>query len=279
MTANPALRKTNTIPVAELAAALAASRDVVLLDVRFAPGRTGLKESYIAGHLPGAIYIDLATELADAGGPDKGRGSNPLPNPAKLEADLRRKGVGRDSTVVVYDDGNGAPAARAWWTLTWAGLPDVRILDGGIAAWKAAGHALESGEVEPRRPGDVVIDAGKLPSLDAVAAASFAGKGILVDVRPAATFGGQGTGHIPGARNFPANRLLGPDGRLASAPELAQRLREAAIDTTRPLAAYCGGGVAAALFTLALAEIGTEVALYPGSWSEWTADRTRPIEL
>lgn len=279
MTDNPAVRKTNTITVAGLAETIAANLDLVLLDVRFAPGRTGLKESYLAGHLPGAIYIDLATELADAGGRERGRGSNPLPDPARLQADLRGKGVGRDSTVVVYDDGNGAPAARAWWTLTWAGLPDVRILDGGLAAWKAAGHPLESGEVEPRRPGDVVIDAGKLPSIDIVAAGSFADRGILVDVRPAATFGGQGTGHIPGARNFPADRLLGPDGRLAGAPELAERLREAAIDTTRPLAAYCGGGVAASLFTLALAEIGTEVALYPGSWSEWTADTARPIEL
>jgi thiosulfate/3-mercaptopyruvate sulfurtransferase len=179
--------------------------------------------------------------------------------------------------VVVYDDTNGAPAARAWWVLKWAGIPDVKLLDGGLSAWKSAGHPLSSGEVLPQRQGDVEVGVDRLPFLRADDAATFPANGTLIDVRPPAQFGDD-AGHIPGAKSFPAERLLGPDNKLLAKSEIADRMRQAGIDLSRPLAAYCGGGVASTLFVLALAESDQEVSLYPGSWSEWTFDGRRPIE-
>ena len=278
MTLNPALRQTNKISPDELASALAAGEDLVLLDVRHTPGQSGRKASYLAEHLPGARYIDLSTELADPQARQAGRGNNPLPDPAKLEGDLRRLGVNRTSSVIVYDDTNGAPAARAWWVLTWAGLGGVRVLDGGLTAWKAAGHPLAEGEVVAGSSGDVRLQIGRLPFLHIDEAGAFPRVGTLVDVRPAAYFSGDGKGHIPGAKSFPVQLLLRSDNRLVSGPELIEKLQAADVDIAKPVAAYCGGGVASTLFTLALAEIGKEVALYPGSWSEWTADNSRPVE-
>lgn len=278
MTQNPALRRPNTIAVDEFATSIGSRDGVVLLDVRFTPGHPGRKESYLAGHIPGALYLDLPTELADPTARARGRGSNPLPDPAKLQTDLRRLGVNNTSSVIVYDDTNGAPAARAWWVLTWAGLPHVKILDGGLTAWKAADHPLAIGETVAATDGHVELAPGKLPSLGADEAGSFPEIGALVDTRPAASFSGNGNAHIPGARSFPAELLLRPDNALISGTELAGRLKLAGIDLSRPIAAYCGGGVASSLFTLALANVGKEVSLYPGSWSEWTADGSRPVE-
>ena len=278
MTLHPSLRSPNTISVDELAAQLTANRDIALIDVRFMPGKPGRRDSYLEAHLPGALYIDLPTELADPVARAEGGGSNPLPDPTRLQADLRRLGIGRSCSVVVYDDSNGAPAARAWWVLRWAGIADAKLLDGGLNAWKAAGLRLTSGEVLPRQSSDIEVRAGALPFLQADEAAAFPAKGTLVDVRPLAQFGADGTGHIPGAKSFPAEQLLGPDKKLLARSEIAARLEQAGIDIARPLATYCGGGIASTLFVLALAEIEKEVSLYPGSWSEWIAGGRRPIE-
>lgn len=279
MTSNPSLRPSNLISAEDLAIALDDDANLVLLDVRFTPGKPGRKDSYLKEHLPKAHYIDLPTELADPAAREQGRGSNPLPRIEQLAQDLRRLGVSEGSRIVVYDDSNGAPAARAWWTLTWAGLRDVQLLDGGIAGWKASGKAVETGEGVVPATGDVELTAGALPSIDVEEVASLPARGILVDVRPAASFSGEGTGHIPGAKNFPANHLIGTDGKLISTDELKGKLTEAGIDLAQPIAAYCGGGIASSLFTLALSEIGKEVILYPGSWSEWVTDKNRPVEF
>ncbi|MGP4727551.1 sulfurtransferase [Agrobacterium deltaense] len=279
MTANPSLRPSNLISADDLATALDDGTNLVLLDVRFTPGKPGRRGSYLEEHLPGARYIDLPTELADPAAREHGRGSNPLPRIERLAEDLRRLGVTKGSRIVVYDDTNSAPAARAWWTLTWAGLADVQLLDGGIAGWKASGGRVETGEGLVPSTGDVQLAAGALPSIDVAEVASLPAKGVLVDVRPASSFRGGGNGHIPGAKSFPVDRLIGTDGKLIAPDELKQKLREADIDLSQPIAAYCGGGIASSLFTLALSEIGKDVALYPGSWSEWTANKSRPVEL
>ncbi|WP_164901698.1 sulfurtransferase [Neorhizobium lilium] len=279
MTSNPYLRRANTISAEDLSTLLGKAANLVLLDVRFTPGKPGRRESYLQDHLPEAHYIDLPTELADPVARQQGRGSNPLPAVSNLQDDLRKLGVFRDSQIVVYDDTNGAAAARAWWTLIWAGVAEVRILEGGISAWKAAGYPRASGEIGIVQPGDIELKPGKLVSLHVEQVAAFPQHGTLVDVRPAAAFSGEGTGHIPGAKSFPADRLVDPDGKFVAEEQLRQRLRDADIDIDRPLAAYCGGGIASSLFTLALAQIGKDVALYPGSWSEWTSDPNRPVEV
>jgi len=251
----------------DLATALAEDEPPVLLDVRWALGRTDGHERYLAGHLPGAVYVDLDTELAAPARPSVGR--HPLPAPADLEAAARRWGVREGSAVVVYDDAGGMSAARAWWLLRWAGLGSVRLLDGGLAAWTAGGRSLAAGAVLPE-PGDLVVRPGALATswsgalLDARAAERYAGLVEPVDPR---------AGHIPGAVSVPTAGSLLADGRFA--PDEVLRARFAALDG--PVAVYCGSGVTAAHEIAALAVVGVEAALYPGSWSAWSSDPARPV--
>jgi thiosulfate/3-mercaptopyruvate sulfurtransferase len=259
----------------DLAAALADDEPPVLLDVRWALGRADGHERYLAGHLPGAAYVDLDTELAAPPSPAGGR--HPLPEVADLEAAARRWGVREGSAVVVYDDAGGTSAARAWWLLRWAGLGSVRLLDGGLGAWTAAGRSLEAGEVTPE-PGDVVLRPGALPTVTADEAAAWPVTGTLLDARAAERYAGlvepvdPRAGHIPGARSAPTWDNLDAEGRFL--PDAALRARFA--DLAGPVAVYCGSGVTAAHEVAALAAIGIDAALYPGSWSAWSSDPARP---
>lgn len=256
-----------------LAAALAGDEPPVLLDVRWALGQADGHERYLAGHLPGAVFVDLETELAAPATPQDGR--HPLPGLGMLEAAARRWGITSDRAVVAYDAVGGTSAARAWWLLRWAGLADVRLLDGGIAAWTAAGLPLEAGVVVPE-PGDVVLEEGALPTVDADDAAAWTGA--LLDARAAERYAGEvepvdpRAGHIPGAISRPTVGNLGADGTFL--PDDALRARFADLDG--PVAVYCGSGVTAAHEVAALASIGVEAALYPGSWSQWSNDPARP---
>jgi 3-mercaptopyruvate sulfurtransferase SseA len=163
------------------AADLLAGPRPVLLDVRWALGDDRGRERYLAGHLPGAVFVDLDTELAAPPSPADGR--HPLPAVADLQAAARRWGVRDGDAVVAYDATGGLAAARAWWLLRWGGLTDVRLLDGGLAAWTAAGGALETGNVVPA-PGDVVLTGGGMPVLTADEAAALPGAGgVLLDAR------------------------------------------------------------------------------------------------
>ncbi|MBM6596633.1 sulfurtransferase [Microvirga pudoricolor] len=261
--------------------AVSKSKHLVLLDIRFRPDSPDGRPAYLAGHIPGAVYVDLPTELAGASRGLSGR--RPLPDISDLQRDARQWGVNPDSTVVVYDDNRGLQAARAWWVLRWAGLTDVRLLDGGLAAWKEAGGIVTRDVPQPT-PGDVVLAGGHLPVLDADAAASLARSSILLDARGAEAYlgrpreaGKEPEGHIPGAISAPTTENLDAAGLLTDPSLLRKRFAALGIDGQRTVGVYCGGGVAAAHQVLALASLGIEAALFPGSWSAWSADPSRPV--
>ncbi|GAA1633270.1 sulfurtransferase [Georgenia ruanii] len=268
----------------ELAAELAGPRPPVLLDVRWALGAPHGRAAYRTGHLPGAVFVDLEAELAAAPSPAAGR--HPLPAPADLQAAARRWGVRDGDRVVAYDAVGGTSAARAWWLLRWAGLADVRLLDGGLAAWQDAGLAVETGEVRPAE-GDVVLPlvasgAAAMPTVDADGAAAWPATGVLLDARAGERFRGEvepvdpRAGHVPGARSAPTTENLTPAGTFRPAAELRARFAALGVGGDAPVAVYCGSGVTAAHQVAALASLGVPAALYPGSWSQWSADPARP---
>lgn len=276
-------RRAVLVDVDELAALLVDDDPPAVLDVRWALGRTDGREQHLAGHVPGAVYVDLDTELAAPPSPAAGR--HPLPALADLEQAARRWGLRDGQAVVAYDAGGGTSAARAWWLLRWAGVRDVRLLDGGLAAWTAAGHAVEAGDVVPE-PGDVVLAAGHLPTVDADGAAALAADGVLLDARAAERYAGEvepvdpRAGHVPGAVSAPTTGNLDADGRFLPADALAARF--AALGVPAPATAvgvYCGSGVTAAHAVAALATLGVDAALYPGSWSQWSHDADRPVAV
>ncbi|WP_431680839.1 sulfurtransferase [Kitasatospora sp. KL5] len=267
------------ISVGELAAALAGPRPPVLLDVRWQLGGPPGAGEYAAGHLPGAHYVDLDTELAAPPGP---AGRHPLPDLEVLAAALRRAGVDADRPVVVYDAGPAMSAARGWWLLRWAGHGDVRVLDGGLAAWRAAGLAVST-EQPADGAGDFGPVPGGLPTVDAEQAAALARSGVLLDARAGERYRGEvepvdpRAGHVPGAVSAPTADNVGADGLFRSPAELAARFAALGADGSVPLGVYCGSGVTAAHELLALESAGiTGAALYPGSWSEWSGDPARP---
>ncbi len=254
-----------------------------ILDVRWTLGGGG-PVAYQAGHLPGAVFVDLGTVLA--GRPGSG-GRHPLPDPAGLQAALRAAGVRAGQPVIVYDAGGAPPtgaAARAWWILRWAGLPDVRVLDGGYAAWLAEGAPVTVDAPDPA-PGDVTVTPGSLPSVDACGAASAVETGVLLDARVPARFRGETepvdavAGHIPGAVNAPFGDTLDGTGRLRAPADLRAYFTDLGVDPDRPVAAYCGSGVTAAQTVLALTVAGFDPALYVGSWSNWITDPSRPTDV
>jgi thiosulfate/3-mercaptopyruvate sulfurtransferase len=269
------------IDVVDLADRLAGPSAPIVLDVRWRLGGPPGSDEYLIGHIPGAVFLDLDAQLT--GAPGAG-GRHPLPDPARLQEELRAAGLRDGYPVVVYDHGDGLPAARTWWTLRWAGLADVRVLDGGFAAWTAAGRPTEPGAAT-LPPGDITVRPGGLPVLDAAGAATLAEGGALVDARAAARFRGETepidpvAGHIPGARNVPAAELVGADGRLLPPAALRERFEAAGVPDAGPVGAYCGSGVTAAQTVLALTVAGyPDPALYVGSWSEWITDPDRPVE-
>ncbi len=259
---------------------LAADRSrTVLLDVRWALGDHRGRERYLDGHLPGAVYVDLETELADP--PSTAEGRHPLPSLQRLQEAARRWGIGANDRVVAYDATGGLAAARAWWLLRWAGLTDVRLLDGALDAWLRAGGPLESGDVVPE-PGDVVLSGGPLPVLSIDEAAALPSSWVLLDARAGERYRGEvepvdpRAGHVPGAVSAPTTENLAADGTFRSATELRARFATLGVEPGTTVGVYCGSGVTAAHEVVALAAAGIEAALWPGSWSQWSADPARP---
>ncbi len=269
------------VPAAELAARLQAGEPPLLLDVRWALGDPDGHAHYLAGHLPGAVYVDLDTELAGPASPDQGR--HPLPGAQVLQRAARRWGLRLDRPVLAYDDVGGLAAARAWWLLRWAGVQRVQILDGGLAAWRAAGGGLEVGDVEPE-PSRIELNPGDLPVTDADGAAAAPESGVLLDARAPARYRGEvepmdpRAGHIPGAVNLPMAALTDDAGLLLAPDQLWQQVAAVGVEPGVPVVAYCGSGVTAAHTVAVLAELGTTATLYPGSWSQWSADPTRQAQ-
>lgn len=278
-----------TITPGALDRALASGAPPVVLDVRWQLGDPNGREYYRVGHIPGAVFADLDTELAAPPSPRSGR--HPLPDPEALQAAARRWGISAGRAVVVYDDNGNTAAARAWWLLRWAGVADVTILDGALAAWQGAGLRLEAGDPEDVPPGDITLTPGALPVLDADEAAELARKGLLLDARAAERYRGETepvdprAGHIPGALSAPTGDNLTTAGAFLPPAELRARfasLGTALADPADPAApvvpvgVYCGSGVTAAHQIAALAIAGIDAALFPGSWSAWSADPARP---
>ena len=273
------------ITASELADLIQAGDPLTVLDVRWRIDEPDGRPAYLAGHLPGAVYVSLEDELSDHS--VAGRGRHPLPSGRKLEAAARRWGIRQDSLVVVYDDWNRAGSARAWWVLTAAGLPNVRILDGGLAGWRSAGASLETGPVAPP-PGNVTVPqddlyTGSRPTMTAEQAG--AGFVTLLDARAPQRFSGETepvdpvAGHIPGAKNLPSTAVLAPNGTFVSDAALTRLLSDRDIDSDDPLGAYCGSGVTACVAIAALVATGREAALFPGSWSQWSSDPARAVAI
>ncbi len=256
-----------------------------VVDTRFdlaAP--TAGRRDYEEGHISGAVFLDLEEDLAAPVGPQTGR--HPLPDVDAITARLGRLGIGNDTNVVVYDASNGAIAARAWWVLRWLGHERVRLLDGGLAAWVAAGGMLESGAATPEatrfcgdpRP-DLVLTTEEL-------AGDIAGIRArrLVDARDAARFRGEHepidavAGHVPGSMNLPFVDLVTPEGIWRSRSERRNRLYEVLGDPGGAWSVMCGSGVTACHLAIAGLEAGyPEPRVYVGSWSEWIRDPGRPV--
>ena len=224
------------------------------------------------GHLPGAVPVSLTTDLSRSDAPATA-GKRPLPDVDTLQSAARRWGIGKDTSVIVYDHDASFVAARGWWVLRWAGIPDVSILDGGLPAWVAAGHATEE-LCAPAGPGDVELTAGHLPELDADTAAELGRRGRLLDARTDDAFA---DGHLPGARNVSSRDTLTAAGTLRGVDEL-RALYGLDGDAGAVPGLYCGGGVAAAHAAAVLAHLGVTAPLYVGSFSAWSADPARPVE-
>jgi len=307
-TAGPAQPGHPLIDVESLAGLLAGGAPPVLLDVRWALGGPPGIDSYCKGHLPGAVYVDLDSDLA--GPPGGAGGRHPLPAADDFSAAMRRAGVRAGHPVVVYDDGDSTIAARAWWTLRYFGHDQVRVLDGGFRAWAAAGQPVTVAEPEVAA-GDFSAVPGRLPVLSAAEAAALARSGVLLDARPGERYRGETepvdpvAGHIPGAVSAPTRANVGPDGRFLPAAELRERFAGLGVPVGQPdvspgarsgtspgapasaspavaagsvaVGAYCGSGVTAAHEVLALELAGVPASLYVGSWSGWAADPGHPV--
>ncbi|MFD5638268.1 MULTISPECIES: sulfurtransferase [unclassified Streptomyces] len=266
------------ITAPELASDLAGPNPPVLLDVRWQLGGPNLRPEYENAHIPGAVFVDLDSELA---GPAGAAGRHPLPGPEVFGAAMRAAGVSEDRDVVVYDGGQGWAAARAWWLLGYSGHPSVRVLDGGFAAWSGP----VSSEVPSPAPGTFVPTAGARPALDADGAAALARTGLLLDARAGERYRGEVEpidrvgGHIPGAVSAPTAENVTEDGRFLPAAELADRFKSFGVTPESQVGVYCGSGVSGAHEVLALAVAGVPAALYVGSWSEWSQDADRPVAV
>ena len=255
----------------------------VTLDCGFDLFDPGVGEAaYRAAHLPGALYAHLDRDLS---GPKTGRnGRHPLPEAAAFAATAGRWGIAPGIPVVVYDAQGGLFAARAWWLLRWLGHAEVRLLDGGMAAWIAAGGTLSDvpGQATPRPPYPFTRPA--MPSIDADTLLAQLGRVTLFDARAAERFRGEAepidpvAGRIPGARlRFVKDNQL-PDGRLKPAAQLRAEFTALGAADAGQVVHQCGSGAASCYNLMAMMHAGFATpTLYPGSWSEWCADPTRPI--
>ncbi|KQQ67182.1 sulfurtransferase [Microbacterium sp. Leaf320] len=271
----------NFVSVDELNELRASETPVRVIDVRWRLDRPDGHAEYLRGHIPGAVYVPLSTELATHGEPSEGR--HPLPSTQTLQDAARRWGVNRGDLVVAYDDAKGLSASRAWWLLRQGGV-DVRVLDGGIGSWTAAGLPVATDDVKVE-PGDVVLDEIGADAISIDEAASFPEHGVLLDVRAPERYRGDHEpldpigGHIPGALNLPMAAHLNPEGKILDVHTLQATFADVGVTEGTPVAAYCGSGITAAHTALVLDEAGIEAKVFPGSWSQWSNTPGRAVAV
>jgi thiosulfate/3-mercaptopyruvate sulfurtransferase len=275
--------RTPLVSTTELAAHLS-DTDWRVADCRFELGKPDAgRAAFAAGHIPGAVHVDLDRDLSVAIGPTTGR--HPLPTVAEFAATLSRLGIGNGTKVACYDAGSGAFAARLWWMLRWVGHDAVSVLDGGFAAWTGEGRPVSTDAPAPR-PAHFVPRPRPEMALDTRAVEQALARGeLLVDVRGAERYSGETepldavAGHVPGALNLPYMQNLDASGRFRSREELAALWRErTGAAAGRAPICMCGSGVTACQGLLALEAAGVSGGrLYAGSWSEWIRDPARPV--
>ncbi|MFC7402773.1 sulfurtransferase [Citricoccus sp. GCM10030269] len=252
-----------------------------ILDVRWTVFGSGDgHDEYLRGHIPGAVYVSMASQLAGHDGPREGR--HPLPDPGRFGDTVRMLGINDGDTIVVYDDAQATSAARAWWLLRHAGFEKTYLLDGGLTAWRNANLPLQPGDVIPV-PGRARTTWGQMPVLDMDDAAALPERGVLLDARACERYRGDSepldpqAGHIPGALSAPTAENLDATGHFRPADELEERFRKLGVDGAASVGVYCGSGVSAAHEVAALHLAGLDAALYPGSWSAWSNTPGRPV--
>lgn len=254
---------------------------VRVLDVRWRLDRPDGRPEYRAGHIPGAQYVDLDHDLAAHGAPAEGR--HPLPTVEALQEAARRWGIDAGDTVVVYDSLENMSSARAWWLLRYAGVADVRLLDGALRAWTEAGFEVEEGDAETPAPGSITLTYGSQPTLELDEVGAFAESDLLLDARAGARYRGEvepidpRAGHVPGAVSAPTTENVGDDGRFRSPDELRSRFRMLGAEDGMEVGVYCGSGVTAAHQAVALTLAGFTPRVFPGSWSQWSNHPELPV--
>jgi len=251
----------------------------VAADVRsYLDGRVG-REAYDAGHVPGAVFVDLDEALAAHTDPAAG-GRHPLPTPEHFAAAMADAGIGDDDVVVAYDDAGGVMAARLVWMLRATGH-QAALLDGGIQAWDGP---LET-QAPPRAAARFSVRPWPAEHLASIDEAADTTANVVIDARQRERFHGAADdldprfGHIPGAHSLPCRENLAADGRFLEREELRARFAEVGITGAEPVVSYCGSGVTACHNLLALEHAGFGSGrLFPGSWSQWSRDPDRPLE-
>ena len=276
------MRHTTLISAPDLQALQAAGSPVVLLDCGFDLADPAAGERvHAAGHLPGAIHVHLDRDLA---GPKTGHnGRHPLPERVAFAALVGTWGIKPGLQVVCHDDQGGVYAARAWWLLRWLGHAEVAVLDGGRAAWVAAGGALQTGRADSVAQPPYPAAEPAMPTLDAATLQRQLGRALLLlDARAPERFRGEVepldpvAGHIPGATNRFFKHNLAGDGRFKPVAQLREEF--IALGAASAVVHQCGSGVTACHNLLAMEHAGLAAgALYPGSWSEWCSDPARPL--
>lgn len=238
------------------------------------------RAEFARGHIPGAVFLDL-----DAFADKRDPLPSMLPPPEQLASRMQALGLGDGCRIVLYDDSPLHSSARAWWMLTAFGTPDVAILDGGLAKWKAEGRALEQGAAAPRPRHFTVRHAPTgVRSLDQVRAAVADHSEQIVDARSPARFAGLEPeprpgvepGHIPGSRNLPYADFFHPDGIWKRDVTLRAVFGGEGVEVERPILATCGSGITAAVIAFAVHLLGHKATLYDGSWAEWGGDPATP---